>query len=211
MKTSLLAGLALAVLSCLLPSPALRAQSAGSNNLLTGGGGVGVNGLLAVKNITVTTPLTPQFQTINGDDQLKRYVPAKWLEVEIEFSTSAPTREAVFKFNIEIGNTLLVGQQTVVDMPASQSLFTSMYVAPRTLTTLLRGAPLTPTSIQNIAVQILRPGVTQPIAFKQLNAGPRFYETMQQVPGFVLPKADTPFAFLYWDRYEQVKPQVPGQ
>ena len=49
-----------------------------------------------------------------------------------------------------------------------------MYVAPRTLTTLLRGSPLTPTSVQNIAVQILRPGVAQPIAFKQLNGNPAF-------------------------------------
>ena len=208
MKKSLLAGLALAALSCLLPPPALHAQA---NNLLTGGQGVGVNGVMAVKNITVTTPLTPQFTTVNGDDQLKRFTPAKWLEVEVEFSTTAPTREAVFKFNIEIGNTLLVGQQTVIDMPASQSLYTVMYVAPRTLTTLLRGAPLTPTSIQNVAVQIMRPGVAQPIAIRQLNQGPRFYETMQQVPGFVLPKSETPFSFLYWDRYEQVKPQAPGQ
>ena len=205
MKKSLLAGLALTALS-LLPSHPLRAQTGGANNLLTGGQGVGVNGVIAIKNITVTTPLTPQFTTTNGDDQLKRYTPAKWLEVEVEFSTSAPTREADFKFNIEIGNTLLVGDQTVVDMPAGQSLFTSMYVAPRTLTTLLRGAPLTPTTIQNIAIQVLRPGVTQPIAFKMLKDAPPFYNTMQQVSGFVLPKAQTPFAFLYWDRYEQVKP-----
>ena len=208
MKKFLLAGLAFAALSCILPSSALRAQTAGANNLLTGGNGVGTSGVLTIKNITVTTPLTPQFTTLNGDDQLKRYTPAKWLEIEVEFSSSAATREAQFKFNVEIGNTLLVGQQTVVDMPASQTLFTSMYVAPRTLTTLLRGAPLTPTTVQNIAVQIMRPGVAQPISFKQLNQGPRFFETMQQVPGFVLPKADTPFAFLYWDRYEQVKPEA---
>ena len=209
MKNSLLSGFTFAAAALLLPCSALRAQTAGANNLLTGGTGTGVNGVLAIKNITVTTPLTPQFTTTNGDDQLKRYTPAKWLEVEVEFSTSAPTREAEFRFNIEIGNTLVVGDQTVVDMPASQSLFTSMYVAPRTLTTLLRGAPLTPTTIQNIAIQILRPGVSQPIAFKMLKDGPRFYETMQQVSGFVLPKAQTPFAFLYWDRYEQVKPAAP--
>ena len=209
MKKSLRSGLTFVTAALLLPCSALRAQTGGANNLLTGGTGTGVNGVLAIKNITVTTPLTPQFTTLNGDDQLKRYTPAKWLEVEVEFSTSAATREAEFKFNIELGNTLLVGDQTVVDMPASQSLFTSMYVAPRTLTTLLRGAPLTPTTIQNIAIQILRPGVSQPIAFKMLKDGPRFYETMQQVPGFVLPKAQTPFAFLYWDRYEQVKPAAP--
>ena len=203
MKKSLLAGLALAAFSLAFPAPVLHAQA---NNLLVGGSGTGVNGVFAIKNITVTTPLTPQFQTINGDDQLKRYTPAKWLEVEAEFSSSAPAREVTFRFNILMGNTLLTGEQTLVDVPAGPSLFTVMYVAPRTLTTLLKGAPLTPTAVQNIAIQIIRPGVSQPIAFKELNGVQRFFETMQQVPGFVLPKSETPFAFLYWDRYEAVKP-----
>ena len=32
--------------------------------------------------------------------------------------------------------------------------------------------------------------------------------TLQQVPGLLLNKNETPFAPLYWDRYEQIKP--PG-
>ena len=58
---------------------------------------------------------------------------------------------------------------------------------------------------QNIAVQIVRPGVSQPLAEKQLKPGPPFYTTLQQVPGLVLNKSQTPFAFLYWDRYEAIK------
>ena len=39
-----------------------------------------------------------------------------------------------------------------------------------------------------------------------LHDGPPFYNTLQQIPGFVLTKAQTPYAPLYWDRYEQIKP-----
>ena len=78
-----------------------------------------------------------------------------------------------FHYNILIGGTLLVGDQTLVDVTPGQSLFTTVFVSPRTLTTLLRGAPLTPNAVQNIDVQILRPGVAQPLANKMLKEGPR--------------------------------------
>ncbi len=100
---------------------------------------------------------------------------------------------------------MLVGDQTLVDVPAGRNLFTVAFVAPKTLATLLRGQPLTPAAIQNIDVQILRPGVSQPLANKMLKDGPAFYTTMQQVPGFVLNKSQTPYAPLWYDRYETVK------
>ena len=40
------------------------------------------------------------------------------------------------------------------------------------MTALLRGAPLTPNAVQNIDVQILRPGVSQPMANLMLQARP---------------------------------------
>ena len=92
-----------------------------------------------------------------------------------------------------------------MDVPAGRILFTIAFIAPKTIATLLRGQPLTPASIQNIDVQILRPGISQPLANKMLRDGPAFYTTMQQVPGFVLNKSQTPFAPLWYDRYETVK------
>jgi hypothetical protein len=36
-------------------------------------------------------------------------------------------------------------------------------------------------------------------------AAPQWFATLPQVSGFVLNKNQTPFAPLYWDRYEQIK------
>ena len=166
-------------------------------------------GSMAIKGINVSTPTTPEFQTVSQVE--KRYTLGKWLEVEVEFASAVPAKEVTFRYNILLANTLLVGEVTHVDILPGQSLFSVMYVAPRALETLLRGQPLTSTTVQNIDVQILRPGVTAPLSERMLRQGPAFYNSMQQVTGMVLNKNQTPFAFLYWDRYEPIKPAGASQ
>ena len=195
MKTRLPSLLAAASLCLVATAAPLRAQA------LAGGG----NAQFVIKTINVDTPTTPEFTTISGVTQSKRYTLGKWLEIEVEFSCTARTPEINFKYFVVLGGQMLTGDETLVDVPAGQSLFTVMYVAPRTITTLLKGQPLTTSNVTNIAVQILRPGINAPAATKLLKDGPPFYNTFQQVPGFVLAKPNTPFAFLWWDRYEQVK------
>ena len=201
MKHLLLPTLALAGL--FFAAPSLRAQNA--NTLLPGGGPGQSNGAFAIKNITPTTPKTPEYTTSSGDATTRKYTLGSWLSVEVEFASTAPAAEVNFHYSILIAGKMLVGDQTLVEVPAGQNLFTVVFVSPKTLSTLLRGAPLTPNAVQNIDVQILRPGVSQPMANKMLKDGPAFYTTMQQIPGFVLNKAQTPFAMLWYDRYETVK------
>ena len=194
MKTKL-ATFALAVL-CLLPlTPALQAQ-----------GGSIPPGSMVIKSINVSTPKTPEFSTIANETQSKRYTLGTWLEVEVEFSSGVAAKEVTFHYNILVAGTFLVGEVTHVDVLPGQSLFSVMYVAPRALQTLLRGTPLTPNAVQNIEVEILRPGVSAPLSQRMLRQGAPFYTTMQQVTGMVLNKNQTPFAFLWWDRYEPIKP-----
>ncbi len=203
MKNLLPAALALA--GCLLLAPgAARAQNASS--LLTGNGPGATNGTFVIKNITVGFPKTPEFQTIGGETQAKRYTLGTWIEIEVEFSSTAPASEVAFHYNVAIANKLLTGDQTLEDVPVGQSLFTVMYVAPRTISTMLRGQPVTVSALQNAQVLIQRPGVAAPLATKFLKeGGANFFATAQQIPGFVLSKSQTPFANLWWDRYETVK------
>ena len=161
-------------------------------------------GSYTIKAINPNLPKTPEYQTNTGEQ--KRYTLGTWLEIEVEFASAVPvTPELQFKYYVVIGNQLLVGTVTHVHVPAGQSLFSVMYVAPRTLTTLLKGQAITAATLQNVDVQILKPGVAAPLAEKMLKPGPAFYNTMQQVNGLVLNKAETPFAPLYWDRYEAIK------
>ena len=189
-----------ALAGCFL-APALRAQNGTGQSL----------GAFAVKTITVSTPKTPEYTTIGGEAQNKKYTLGTWVQVEVEFSSGAPAPEVSMHYSIVLAGKMLVGDQTLVEVPAGQSLFTTVFIAPRTVTTLLHGAPLTPNAIQNIDVQILRPGVSQPLANKMLRDGPAFYTTMQQVTGLVLNKAQTPFAMLWYDRYEAIKDPAAGR
>ena len=104
-----------------------------------------------------------------------------------------------------IGGALLVGDQTLVDVNPGQSLFTTVFIAPRTIATLLRGAAVDAQRRPEHRRANPAPGVAQPLANKMLREGPAFYTTMQQVPGFVLNKSQTPFAPLWYDHYEAVK------
>ena len=212
MKTKLFAPIVAGCLAaaCTLFVPGLRAQGPQGFNIGGGQGFGNSTGVIAIKNISINTPNTPQYTTIGGEE--KRSQIQKWLEVEVEFSSTAPvTPEVAFKYYILVAGSLLVGEVTHVDVPAGQSLFSVMYVTPRTLATYLKGQPLNNATVQNIDVQVIRPGVAQPLSEKMLKQGPAFYNTLQQIPGLVLNKDQTPFAFLYWDRYEAIKkPRAAG-
>ena len=207
MKTRLPVLLAAAGLCLAVSAAPLRAQN--TNSVLTSTGPGASNSAFVIKSINVSTPSTPEFTTVGSETQAKRYTLGKWIELEVEFSSTARSAEVNFKYFVVLGDQMLTGDETLVDVPAGQNLFTVMYVAPRTVTTLLKNAPLTANSVVNVAVEILRSGVNVPAALKVLKPAPGpFYNTMQQVPGFVLAKPNTPFANLWWDRYEQVRP--PG-
>ncbi len=211
MKKPLFASLVLAGLLLAAVAPS-RAQITNGGNLLLGSNGPGQSsGAFAVKSISLSTPKTPEYNTQANDSQTKRYTLGTWLQVDVEFASTAHAAEVSLHYSIVIAGTMLVGDQTLVDVNPGQSLFTTVFIAPRTLTTLLHGQPLTQTAIQNIDVQILRPGVAQPLANKMLHDGPAFYQTMAQVPGFVLNKAQTPFAPLWYDHYEVIKDPPTGR
>ena len=202
MKKPFLSSLVLAGLIC-AAAPWAHAQNA--NSILTGNGPGQATGAFAINAINVSTPKTPEYNTQAGDATTKKYTLGSWLEMEVDFASGARAPEVTLHYSVLIAGTMLVGDQTLVDVPAGRNLFTIAFVAPKTLATLLRGQPLTANAVQNIDVQILRPGVSQPLANKMLKDGPAFYTTMQQVPGFVLNKSQTPYAPLWYDRYETVK------
>jgi hypothetical protein len=63
---------------------------------------------------------------------------------------------------------------------------------------------LTPNSVQNVAVQILQKGaIKDELSFTR--APGQWYAGLPAVNGVALNKNETPFAALYWDRYEQIK------
>ena len=79
-----------------------------------------------------------------------------------------------------------------------------MYVPPRALDRFANNRPITENSCQNVAVQIVQQGVVKAEA-SLARAQPQWFANLHGTSGFVLNKDQTPFAPLFWDRYEQIK------
>ncbi len=147
---------------------------------------------------------TPQY-TYTGGEQFAANQRDRWLEVEVEFAAAPEyTDELTFKYFILINGRLLTGEVTHTNVAAGRENRSVIYVAPRTLTRVMGNKPVTPASVQNIAVQIVQQGAVKSESSID-RAAPQWFASMPQVGGFVLNKNETPFAPLYWDRYEQIK------
>lgn len=133
----------------------------------------------------------------------KRSTPGSWLEVEVEFEVKAEEiDELTFNYTIMVEGKLLDGTVTHINIPKGRDRYSVMYVAPRTLEKLTGGRPLSPASIQNIWVQISRQG--QPLAAEGYPKNVAI-PPLPRVSGMVLNKNETPFAPLFFDRYEAIK------
>jgi hypothetical protein len=157
-----------------------------------------------ITKITKNLIATPQF-AYGGGQRYQTNDRDRWLEVEVEFkATPELTDDLTFKYYILFNGTLLTGEVTHVNIPAGRENHSVMYVPPRVLARLANKRPITENLCQNVAVQILQGGNVK--AEASLNrAALDWFTTLPTVSGLVLNKDQTPFAPLYWDRYEQIK------
>jgi hypothetical protein len=144
----------------------------------------------------------------NGGPQYRTNQTDRWLEVEAEF-VAAPefTDELSFKYFILINGKLLTGEVAHVGILAGREKHSVMYVSPSGLARCTNNQPATVTSVQNISVQIVQKGTVKD-ELTLVRAPAQWYSTMTPLPGVVFNKSETPFASLFWDRYEQLKPAV---
>ena len=75
---------------------------------------------------------------------------------------------------------------------------------PHVLTHLLGNRPPNTNSVENIAVQVLLKGELKD-EISLVRARPQWFAALPALSGFVLNKNETPFAPLFWGRYEQIK------
>jgi hypothetical protein len=157
-----------------------------------------------ITKITKNLISTPQF-AYTGGQSYQTNQRDRWLEVEVEFAAAPElTDELTFKYYVLFNGNLLTGEVTHVNIPAGREKRSVMYVPPRALARFGNNRPITENSFQNIAVQIVQQGAVKAEA-SLTRAQSQWFTALQQVSGFVLDKTQTPFAPLYWDRYEQIR------
>jgi len=143
---------------------------------------------------------TPDFSLKLGPE--KRSKSGDWLEIEVEFETKAEEiDEITFQYTVMFENKLLDGQVTHVNIPKGREHYSVMYVSPRAIEKLTGGKALTAGSIQNVWVVASKQGqVLDQTAVKNVAI-----PNLPHLAGLVLNKMETPFAPLYFDRYEAIK------
>jgi len=157
-----------------------------------------------ILKITKNLITAPQFP-YTGAQQYRSNQRELWLEVETTFaSTPLFTDELTFKYFILLSGKVLSGEVTHVNIPAGRDNRSVMYVPPRGLARLMNNQVVTVAAVQNVAVQILQDGTVK--AQSSLpSASANWFVALPRISGFLLNKNETPFAALYWDRYEQIK------
>ncbi len=143
---------------------------------------------------------TPDYTIKSGPE--KRSKIGEWLEIEVEFETKAEEiDEITLQYTILFENKLLDGQVTHVIIPKGREHYSVMYISPRTLVKLTGGKTVTAGNVQNVWVVASKQGqVLDQAAIKNI-AIPNF----PHLAGMILNKMETPFAPLFFDRYEAIK------
>jgi hypothetical protein len=161
-------------------------------------------GAFQVTKITKNLITNPQF-TYTGAQQYTANQREPWLEVEVEFTSTAEfTDDLTLKYFILINGKVLSGEVNHINVAAGKGHRSVMYVPPLVLTRFNANRPVTPTSVPNIAVQLVQQGAVRDEA-SLTRAPAQWYAALPQIPGLLLNKNETPFGPLYWDRYEQIK------
>jgi hypothetical protein len=171
---------------------------------LVASGNAQTPGAFQITKITKNLISSPQY-TYNGAQQYPANQRDRWLEVEVEFAAGPEwTDELTFRYYILYSGKLLTGEVTHTNVAGGRGNRSVMYVSPRALARFGGAQTVNVSSFQNIAVQIMQQGaVKDEQSLMRAPAG--WFANMPQVAGFVLNKNETPFAPLYWDRYEQIK------
>ena len=157
-----------------------------------------------ITKITKNLITTPQIG-YSGAQQYQSNQRDPWLEVEVTFASAPEVADDVtLKYYILVNGKLLTGEVIHTNIIAGKEHRSVMYVPPRALLRFNNNRTVTATTIENIAVQIVQQGTVKDEV--SLNRAPaQWYSSIPAVSGFVLNKNETPFAALYWDRYEQIK------
>ena len=163
----------------------------------------------AIKKIDVDNPISPDY-TVPGQPAV-RWTAQKWVRIETVFDAAPDlTDELQFNYYVYIADRLLVGRVTHVSVAKGQALHSVMYISPKSLLRIMqkKQVNIATLPITQVSVTITKPGVAAPLAVGHLKPGAQgeWWTTLKQEEGFLMNKTETPFAPLWWDYYESVKP-----
>ncbi len=138
-----------------------------------------------------------------------------WLEFESDFDSADEFPELVFKYGILLktaqGLKLLQGEVTHVDVARGKDRHSVVYIGPKALNRLSDGKPFAMANVMAQMVTVSAQGEPIVVQFKSSHGityeqFAKEEDKLEKVTDVFLNKGQTPFAPLFWDYYEAVKP-----
>lgn len=157
-------------------------------------------GAVKLGKIAPSAVKTPEYNLSSGPT--KRSRAADWLEIEVDYDTKPDDiDELTFKFTVGFEKKLLDGEVTYVTIAKGREHYAVVYISPKAIEKLTGGKAFTTSSLDNIWVEVSRSGQVLDKASWKNSPLPN----LPHVGGMVLNKDETPFAPLFYDRYEAIK------
>jgi len=132
--------------------------------------------------------------------------PKEWLEVEVEFKAEPElTTELTVRYYVLFDGQqeVYVGEVVHVNIAKGRERRSVAYIAPSAIERALGGKGFSSASIRDIGVELLDRG--RPVAQLGWKNKQPWWQQLPQKTGMVLNKTETPFAPLFWDRYEAIR------
>jgi len=171
-----------------------------------------------VAKIEVGLQKSPRF-TVEGGTKEKRDTQKDWLEIEVEFQATMKggkdeyVNELEFAYHVYFKSeakviTIYTANVTHINIPVEEPIFSSVYVSPTVLGKIFgKDNAVNPNDVW-VAVEVKSQGALKGGETNH-KSNPPWWQSPNaaRMEGMLLNKSQTPFAFLWWDRYPEVRTQ----
>jgi len=163
---------------------------------------------------------------VGGNTGVKNWKPKDWLEAEVKFKVEMPkTYKEKFVDSVTVkwyvaienpagsGYALIEKQVDYVNVPVDKDVYSSVYLSPSAIMRISGSDRASKSVVSHVGGEILVNGTS-------VQSNKRRYFTSKGKPGWwissklsrydripLLNKNETPFKFLWWDRYAEIKPE----
>ena len=163
-----------------------------------------------------------QSPEVGGNTGKKNFKPKDWLEIEVKFKVISSTKSVKFVDRVTVkwyvaaenpdgkGHVLLEKEINHINVPVGEDIYSSVYLSPTAVKRISGRERAGKSILSHVGGEILING-NQP----EKNSG---YFTSKDKPGWwtsgklsrydkipLLNKYETPFKFLWWDRYAEIE------
>lgn len=182
---------------------------------------------LAQYTVDIDKPKVEDIQSPNnaGNVAKKSFKPKDWMEIEVKFKIESKDKDKKFADKVTVkwyvaaknpdknakGYILLEKEVTHVNVPIGEDVYTSIYLSPNSVMRLTGSDNVSKSDIKNVGGVFLVDGqkpVDKKKGFFSLEGSKVWWNSGQlsrydKIP--LLNKAETPFKFLWWDRFAEIE------